>query len=325
MVTDVPVVTRERYEDLVNVLEDRRDAAAPLGTMARNEPVNEPAAHDRGGPREDRLVHRPTTALRPHPIYRELCGPIAATRVSRVGRQAGVMREPVSITTDGTILDGYVRWHVAMERHQPRLPCIEYDLTDEEALQFLLARHHATDGFNAFCRILVALRLEPYYRARAARRQPGGRRQTPASNLTNADRVDVRAEIARVAGVATGNVTKVRQLLPTVIPAVRDQLRQGTVRIHRAWQWRNLSVQQQRNALWEHLHRNAIKNTVRRLVRAHADSSAPAQPIDVAVTVLGGLAMYDPADLTVAIVDVPGRAVVVTRACYDDLQEKYTR
>ena len=35
--------------------------------------------------------------------------------------------------------------------------------------------------------------------------------------------------------------------------------------------------------------------------------------------------MYDPADITVAVVDVPGRAVVVTRACYDDLQEKHTR
>ena len=35
--------------------------------------------------------------------------------------------------------------------------------------------------------------------------------------------------------------------------------------------------------------------------------------------------MYGPADLTVAVVDLPGRALVVTRACYDELQEKYTR
>ena len=97
------------------------------------------------------------------------------------------------------------------------------------------------------------------------------------------------------------------------------------MRIHRAWQWRNLSVQQQRDALWEHLHRNAIKDTVRRLVRAHADSGVPVQSVDVATTVLHGLAMYRPADHTVAVVDVPGRAVVVTRACYDELQEKYSR
>ena len=61
------------------------------------------------------------------------------------------------------------------------------------------------------------------------------------ANLTNVGRVDVRADIARVAGVSTGNVTKVKQLLDAVIPEVQDGLRHGEIRIHRAWQWRRLS------------------------------------------------------------------------------------
>ena len=76
---------------------------------------------------------------------------------------------------------------------------------------------------------------------------------------------------------------------------------------------------------FEFLNFLGFKKTVGRLVRAHADTSAPAQPANVAVTVLGGLAMYDPADITVAVVDVPGRAVVVTQMCYDELQEQHTR
>ena len=63
---------------------------------------------------------------------------------------------------------------------------------------------------------------------------------------------------------------------------------------------------------------------MRRLVRAHADARAPDQPVDVAATVLRGLAIYAPADLTVAIVDIPGRAVVVTRMCYDEMRENRT-
>ena len=51
----------------------------------------------------------------------------------------------------------------------------------------------------------------------------------------------------------------------------------------------------------------------------------PYDPPDVAATVLGGLARLDADDITVAVVDVPGRAVVVTRACYDELREKHTR
>ena len=296
-----------------------------LGTMGGKEPVNETAAHDGDGPREDRLAHRPTTALRPHPVYQELCGPIAAARVRRVAQQAGPIGEPLVTTTDGTILDGHARWQVAVDRKQPTLHCIEYDVTEDEALQIVVQRHRTSEGLNAYGRIVLALGLEPHFRARRHRPKPASGNPASSSNLTVYEHGDVRNDIANEAGVSTGNVTKVKQILDNVIPEVRERLLRGEISIHRAWQWRTLTTTAQRDALWEHLHRNAIKDTVRRLVRTHADPGAPAQPIDVAVTVLGGLASYDPTDLTVAVVDVPGRAVVVTRACYDELQEKHTR
>jgi hypothetical protein len=62
------------------------------------------------------------------------------------------------------------------------------------------------------------------------------------------------------------------------------------------------------------------------LVRAHAvNLNAGVRPLDVAATVLARLARLDANDITVAVLDVPGRAVVVTRACLDDLQEESTR
>ena len=287
--------------------------------------MNETRAHDRDGPREDRLVERPPTALRPHPVYQELCGPIAAVRVRRVAQQAGPIREPLLTTTDGTILDGHARWQVAIDQGQPTLPCIECAVTEDEALQLVVQRHRSSEGLNAYGRIVLALGLEAPLRARRHRPKPMTGTAKPSSNLTNIGGRDVRTEVARVAGVSTGNVTKVKQILDSVMPDVRERLLRGEVSIHRAWQWRTLSVNGQRDALWEHLHHGAIKKTVGRLVKAHADCDIPVQPVDVAATVLHGLAMYGPADLTVAVVDVPGRAVVVTRACYDELQEKYTR
>jgi len=272
-----------------------------------------------------RLVDRPTPSLRPHPAYQELCGPIAATRAQRVAQQAAPIREPLLTTTDGTILDGHARWQVAIDQGQPNLPCIECAVTEDEALQLVVQRHRSSEGLNAYGRIVLALGLEAPLRARRHRPKPVTGTTKPSSNLTNIGARDVRAEIARVAGVSTGNVTKVKQILDTLIPAVRDRLLRGEVSIHRAWQWRTLTAKGQRDALWEHLHHGAIKKTVGRLVKAHAESGIPVQPVDVAATVLQGLARYSPADLTVAVVDVPGRAVVVTRACYDELQEKYTR
>ena len=229
-----------------------------------------PDAHQRqDGPLRDRLVYRPTAALRSHPVYQELCGPIAAARVRRVAQQAGAIREPLLTTKDGTILDGHPRWHVAKERRQQSLPCIEYDVTEEEALQVVIQRHRTSEGLNAFCRIMLALRLEPHFREGTHRSQDATGNKQPSSNLTNVGRRDVREDIARVAGVSTGNVTKVKQLLVTVIPETRERLVRGEVSIHRAWQWRTLPAKGQRDALWQHLNHGAMDKTIGRLVRAH--------------------------------------------------------
>ena len=267
------------------------------------------------------VVHDPQV-LHPHPLYMALCGPIAAIRAQRVAAEDGPIREPLTITADGTILDGHARWQVALDRQQPSLSCLEHDVTDEEALQIVIQQHRASEGLNAFCRIVMALELEPFLRERSPRSRPA---TALSSNLTNAEHRDVRKAIASVAGVATGNVTKVKQLLGTVVPEVRERLVRGEVRIHRAWQWRTLGPKAQRDALWEHLHRGAIKTTIARLVRAHADAGAAARFPDGAATVLGGLARLDANDITVAVLEVPGRAVVVTRACFDDLREETTR
>ena len=198
-------------------------------------------------------------------------------------------------------------------------------MTEEEGLQIVIRRHRTSEGLKRLWPDRAGLGsgavLPGSQRSAAASAQ----RHQASSNLTTVARRDVRKDIAGVAGVSTGNVTKVKQILDSVMPDVRQRLLRGEVSIHRAWQWRTLSVTGQRDALWEHLHHGAIKKTIARLVKAHADGHMPVQAVDVAATVLHGLAMYGPADLTVAVVDVPGRAVVVTRACYDELQEKYTR
>ena len=69
-------------------------------------------------------------------------------RVRRGVQQSELMCEPLLTTKDGAILDGRVRWQVAMERHQPSVSGIEYDLTEQEAIRFLLARHDRSEGLT---------------------------------------------------------------------------------------------------------------------------------------------------------------------------------
>ena len=193
-----------------------------------------------------RWIECSTVSLRPHPHYHELWRPIASTRVSRVTQQVGPIVEPLVTTTDGTILDGHARWHVAKEREQAILPCLVYDVSQEEALEIVIQRHRAADGLNAYARILLALRLEPHLRKEIASSGETiiGRGRL-SSNLTKRESRDVRQDIARIACVSTGNVTKVKQLVDGVIPAIRERLLRGDVSIHRAWQWRTLSQKAQ--------------------------------------------------------------------------------
>lgn len=203
-----------------------------------------------------------------------------------------------------------------MQHRHASLPCIQYALNEEEALELLLTCHHKAEGLNSFCRIVGALKLEAYYKAIA---QPGllmdGTRET-SSNLTDLERKDVRAKIARTADASTGNVTKVKQLLQTVIPEVKDSLRAGKVRIHRAWRWRNLSARQQHQALWEHLNRKRTGQVVRRLIAKHIGKRQVGPMLDQVRCLFGELAT---AETVVAITDAPGNAIVITREYCESL------
>ena len=278
-------------------------------------------AQPKEGPRDVRPGHpvvRDPQVLRPHPHYAALCGPIAAIRAQRVAADDGPIREPLTITADGTILDGQARWQVACQRKDSSLPCLVYDLTNEDALQLLVQRHRSVQGLNAYGRIVLALELEPHFRDQKAGRVDA---RLPPSMLTKGSHVDVRADIARVAGVSTGNVTKVKQILHSGIREVRECLLRGEVSIHRAWQWRTQSARAQRDALWMHLHRGGIKRTAKRLVEAHVTAHPPDPLPSAPDTVLRSLATRNAATLTVGVLDAPGHAVLVTRELYEALQQ----
>ena len=115
--TATPAMTTRSTLRLANPANLPGDARRDGGSTRRDAVADTPEHHD--GSSRARLVDRSTTALRPHPVYLELCGPLAATRARRVGQQTGSIREPLLTTTDGTILDGHARWQVAIERAQP--------------------------------------------------------------------------------------------------------------------------------------------------------------------------------------------------------------
>jgi hypothetical protein len=124
--------------------------------------------------------------------------------------------------------------------------CIEYPLSEDESLQFIITYHQSRRGWNDFVRICLALKLEASLPQRARDNMSAGGKYKGSTNLSKADRIDVREEIAKRAGTGTGNVGKVKAILRRAHPNIIAALQNGWLSIHRAWLWSKLPKLQQR-------------------------------------------------------------------------------
>jgi hypothetical protein len=226
------------------------------------------------------LQGRPATRrvdeLRPHPSYERHNLAVSASQLSALAERGDrALQEPIMITRDGTIIDGYARWELAKLKNRPTLPCLEYDLTSEEALQKLLETHRRLNGFSRVPRMLLALDLEPFFREKARANQQLGGQIKGLSILPKAELINVRAQVAAAAGVSATNVAKLKQLLKTVHPKVLQATKVGEVSLHRAWLWRKLPGEEQFAELQRYQSQRGTKRTIHRLIRKHAAKRMP--------------------------------------------------
>jgi len=122
---------------------------------------------------------------------------------------------------------------------------------------------------NAFNRVVLALDLESSLHEKARSNQRVGGQNKGSSHLAEAERVDVRSEVASAAGVSAGNVSKVKQLILNAHPEILRALRSGEISIHRAWLWMKETHQTQYEMLRSHWSEMGIRRTIRTLISRH--------------------------------------------------------
>ena len=198
------------------------------------------------GGKEGRSVTRFSEQLRPH----RALDAIGWTDIHEINeaarRKFQLVAEPILITMKGIILSGIDSWRLALSEGRQHIPCIEYDLDETECIEYILATHRTRSRWNSFVRIRLALTLEQYFQQRALDNMRAGGKCKGSTNLSKADRIEVRREIANGAGTGTGNVDKVKAILRSAHPNVIAALENGSLRIHRAWKWCKLSKFQQK-------------------------------------------------------------------------------
>ena len=152
--------------------------------------------------------------LRPHPSYARHRLTVDSWKLSALADRGDLaLSDPIAITQEKFVIDGYARWEVAKRTGRRMLDCFVYELSSDEALEELIRTHCASRGLTDFVRIELALDLEPHFQVKALKNQRAGGQGKGLSKLTKAQRLDTRREVARVADVSSGNVRKVKNIL----------------------------------------------------------------------------------------------------------------
>jgi len=192
------------------------------------------------------LVSRVPGQLRPHRVLDE----IGCTDLDELNeaarRKLRSVREPILITNNGTIISGVGSWQLALFEGRQQITCVQYDIDENESLRFILAIHRTHRRWNSFVSIRIALKLEPYFQQKAVQNMRAGGKYKGSTNLSKADRIEVRQEVANAAGSGVGNVDKVKAILQSAHPNIIQALQNGSLRIHRAWKWYRLPKSQQK-------------------------------------------------------------------------------
>jgi hypothetical protein len=217
---------------------------------------------------EGRPVVRFPEQLRLHRALEELGWAGAIDEFNNVARLTNQsVPEPILITTNGTILAGFGRWRLAVFEHrQDEINCIEYPLSEDESLQFILTHHQSRRGWNDFVRIRVALSMEFDLQQRALDNMRAGGRYKGSANLPKAQHIDVRQEIAKAAGVCARNVSSVKRILEVAHLRLLEALRDGTLSINRAIQFCKLPPIKQLEEFIRYSEERATNKVIRQCV-----------------------------------------------------------
>ncbi len=214
-----------------------------------------------------RIILQRVSELRPHPSYARLGIKVPASRLNallEMGEDAFLF--PMIVTSSGIVIDGYARLEVARLQGRAIVECIEYDISEEEALRRLLLCHRPSPGLAPFSRIAMARDLAKSLKEKALQHQQAGGKSKGSSKLTEAEKVEVRKEIAAAAGVSVGTLSHALEVLKTGDEEILRALCNGEIKIDRAWRWSKESRICQRENLKLYRRHRGMERVAEKLV-----------------------------------------------------------
>ena len=274
---------------------------------------------------ESRFVSCSIHELRPHPSYIHHKLSVQASKLAALAELGELaFQYPLIVTRDRFIVDGYGRWELAKRQGRSTLPCVEYDLNEQRALRWLIQTHRPSHGLSDFIRIELALDLEPHFKDKALLNRKEGGLLKGLSKLTEAEKVNSRTAIARIADVSVGNVHKVKYILAHAYSPVREAVRAREISIHLAYKWSHESESKQQESLRLLRIERGIRRKARNLVATELARVSASKPDEQVIrlsdfvglvhqlTAIAPEQSREFGSIEVKLVHGPGRAIYVT-------------
>ena len=225
---------------------------------------------------ELRSVTRFPKQLRLHPAFEQIGGIPTVDDLNYAGlvkdEPLANRASPVLITKQGVLLAGFGRWRIALLENTPEINCIEYPISEDEALSFILSRHRACPRWNRFVLIRLALTLEPALQDKAFKNMQAGGKYKGSAILPKAQHIDVREKIGDLAGVSAHYVSDVKAIMARAHSKLIETLTNGTLSIPRALKLINYPKIEQLERLTQEIEEKNLDKVIRKYVKKAARS-----------------------------------------------------
>ena len=169
--------------------------------------------------------------------FKTLITPLAEQEFNQLEEsilQNGILN-PVIVTKDHLIIDGHNRYAVA-KKHNLSIPIkiMDFDNRNDTEL-WIIKNQFSRRNLSKYERGILALKLKPIIATKAKENQRLGAEitNTGSSKLTEA--IDTRNEIAKIAGLSSGTITKIETISNEADEEIIQQILNGKLSINKAY------------------------------------------------------------------------------------------
>lgn len=133
------------------------------------------------------------------------------------------------VTWNGVLIDGHNRFKICQEHNLPFKTMEKEFASREDAICWIITNQFGRRNLSAGERSILALRLEPIYKAKAKERMLATQNNKSAKQISAelVEKGETRNQVAKLAGVSHDTIDKVKKIIDHGTPEQVERIKKG--------------------------------------------------------------------------------------------------